>query len=279
MPEKERGLFKCEACSYESDRLQDLNRHFKTVHNRNLGAKCKCLNCSYETDMKYEWNKHERKCGKERVRKIRVCTECTYKSSRKDNYDRHIRLKHSSVTKNGTDPRLCLRCPKSENSFKTKKGFQNHEYSHKKINRTCSRIGCNANFESINSYRNPMAKHFRKHCCWICKIELSSKNNLKKHMFFNHKCKLCPRTFGRRSMLLFHLRTNHGSNACRAFNDKYSCGNCNKLFFFSGNMIRHSKTCFLKTFKCKQCEKLFASEYALSQHIKLFHVSPLNCFH
>ena len=103
--------------------------------------------------------------------------------------------------------------------------------------------------------------------CTICGLEVSTTENLKKHIKIKHigktnyKCRKSDKYFTDTATLKVHMRKHDEEGY------SFECDDCNKKFPSIGKLNEHKET-HSKEFKCSYCQKVFKHKRNLNDHEK-----------
>ena len=103
--------------------------------------------------------------------------------------------------------------------------------------------------------------------CTICGMELSTTENLKKHIKIKHigktnyKCRNCDKYFTDTATLKVHMKQHQEQGY------SFQCGDCNRKFPSIGKLNEHKQT-HSEEFKCRYCQRVFKHKRNLNDHEK-----------
>jgi len=210
-----------------------------------------------------------------KVEKI-CCKFCEEKFFIPANLDLHVQRKHQSASENSENqPFTCLFCGKL---FKTKNTYRQHlKVVHKDEAIRCKYRLCLAVFKTENCLKEHLTKdHFLNKSknsveCKVCKIWLSDKFKLNKHMEQIHslkvktiKCEFCPASFDSKLKLFHHTKETHVAEVIMCPH------NCYLYFKSRVEMENHFKNAH--QIYCKFCDSIFTSNEAYFKHLRQLHL-------
>ena len=251
---KQRGEkpYKCNECSYSSDRRGDLVRHKK----KHIGEKpYKCDVCNYCTFMSCDLVKHKRKHTGE---KPYMCDVCSYSTTRSDQLADH-QARHTEEK-----PHKCDLC--SYGSVRSRDLVMHIKRKHtgEKLHK------CNVcSYSTI--LRGNLMRHKTKHTgekpykCDMCSYSSSRLDHLVEHKVRHtgeklYKCDVCNYSCVRFRDLVRHKRKHTGENP-------YKCDMCSYSSSRSCDLVRHKrKHTGEKPYTCDVCNFSTAWPRSLNAH-------------
>ncbi|RVE67526.1 hypothetical protein OJAV_G00104460 [Oryzias javanicus] len=202
---EKKGLFKCERCGYNTNRLDHYMAHLK--HHSKEGEDhrvFKCTLCTYTTVSQYHWRKHLRNHFPS---KLHTCSQCSYFSDRKSNYIQHIR------THTGVRPFQCAYCDYSS-SQKTHltRHMRTHSGERPFKCESCPYLA--ANQHEVTRHARQVHNGPKPLSCPYCEYKTADRSNFKKHveLHLNPRqflCPLCKYAASKKCNLQYHIKSRH----------------------------------------------------------------------
>uniref|UniRef100_A0A8C8DL13 RE1-silencing transcription factor n=1 Tax=Oryzias sinensis TaxID=183150 RepID=A0A8C8DL13_9TELE len=202
---EKKGLFKCERCGYNTNRLDHYMAHLK--HHSKEGEDhrvFKCTLCTYTTVSQYHWRKHLRNHFPS---KLHTCSQCSYFSDRKSNYIQHIR------THTGVRPFQCVYCDYSS-SQKTHltRHMRTHSGERPFKCESCPYLA--ANQHEVTRHARQVHNGPKPLSCPYCEYKTADRSNFKKHveLHLNPRqflCPLCKYAASKKCNLQYHIKSRH----------------------------------------------------------------------
>jgi len=205
----------------------------------------------------------------------KICCElCDEKFFIPANLDSHVQRKHQSATENSEHrPLKCLFCCKL---YKNKGTYKRHlKLFHKDEAIRCKYSQCFTVFRTEKSLEEHLTKeHFLNKPensvkCKVCKIWVSSKNSLskhieKKHYFKSINCEFCPENYETKAKLFLHIQKSHKEVI------KCRLNFCYLYFKTKQQMDDHFNNAH--QIYCKFCDLIFTSIRVYFNHLRKFHL-------
>ena len=113
--------------------------------------------------------------------------------------------------------KICLKCPKTSDDFKSKKSFDLHEKTHLEDQVVCP--DCNKKFKTKNMVYHRNRVHNQEEV---------------------FECNHCDKMFYQISNLTRHVKNFH-DNSISGENIVYNCPDCNQEYLSKRSLIRHQK--------------------------------------
>ena len=272
--------YKCDECSYSSDRRGDLVRHKK----KHIGEKpYKCDVCNYCTFMSCDLVKHKRKHTGEKPYMCDVCNYCTTRSDQlADHQARHTEEKlhkcdlcsygsvrfrdlvmHIKRKHTGEKLYKCDVCSYSTTSSGQLADHQ-ERHKHEKGEKIYKCDVCTTGSSNL-------VRHKRKHTgeksfkCDVCSYCAKESSNLVRHKRKHtgeksFKCDVCSYCAKESSNLVRHKRKHTGEKS-------FKCDVCSYRTTGSSNLVRHKrKHTGEKSFKCDVCSYCAKESSNLVRH-------------
>ena len=175
--------FKCSSCSYVTEYMGNLKRHFQRVHEGVIPEKkFKCDLCVYRGTFKRDMDMHRLTVHSE-IRKFQCRNlDCNYKTNEAGNFKTHLLTHEENPLR-----RRPFACSFPECDFRTRTStaMKCHEEQHssKKLEFRCKLCPNKSYPDSISLHYHQCMTHNKKSFnCSICNACVSSKGVLKNHM-------------------------------------------------------------------------------------------------
>ncbi|XP_067144001.1 zinc finger protein Xfin-like [Centruroides vittatus] len=109
---------------------------------------------------------------------------------------------------------------------------------------------------SPNEMDSATSKWFKKN------VQVEHKTNSERSSYGNHfKCKQCKKIFVKKSIYYYHMQMHLKTQT-------FHCLICHKKFLYKEQLLRHSRTNHLKTYKCQFCCRVFQYNVLYRYHKK-----------
>ena len=260
---EQQSTFSCEMCKKTFTVIYNLDRHIKTVHNKEMSYSCTFCDQSYTTNVNLKKHlKREHVKGEETELSCKVCNK-TF--ARKSYLTKHVMIVHKKV-----EPISCSECSRS---FLFSNHLKRHMVTHHPHSNikpyTCNL--CNQRFADFKV----LLRHKIQHSNQI--VENNELETME-----NYYCNLCHSTFILKINLDLHIRRCHNNDAQLHFCElcNFQCDNKDG---FNDHTIKHFKRdFFVKIVKssmkeninvlcCNVCDRAFIDEDKLTKH-KMHHI-------
>ena len=269
---KSDNFFKCNYCSLQLNRLQEMRRHIR----QHIEDKpYKCSECEHTFNVEINLRLHM--CGqhfKVNTGLKPTCCECDKGFTRLASLKSHLTVHQMEEL---------LSCSYCSQQFSTpfhlnKHISSDHMSGHKKV--------------SSKSMNKPIVPK-KEFICSVCNQKFSNNSLLKEHQKlhlkintslkhrtykkwidrseFRHKCMTCGKAFKKNSQLIRHNRIHSGEKP-------YVCEFCDTAFNQKSSLdIHRSKHTGERKHQCKFCGALFNQSGNMRNHIRRLHAPQADC--
>ena len=109
--------------------------------------------------------------------------------------------------------------------------------------------------------------HNNQHSCDVCNKTFATASLLRRHQHIHngtrYPCTLCNKTFSRTDRLKTHIREQHEGKQ-----RDFKCDECQKVFLWKGDMMKHKQIHLGTRYPCTFCDKTFSRAGYLKKHIR-----------
>ncbi|XP_052746347.1 zinc finger protein 845 [Bicyclus anynana] len=269
------AMFTCDGCIVTFPNEDDLKDHIYVKHDMYASQyKCSVCSCTFRSEVSYNYhtNKHYRRYQ---------CVVCADRFHSKPAAGKHYSMAHC----HGAEYEL------DENNYdvtvaSVKDAEDKDDSGQEKHTFPCQYCA------KVFKWRTSLRKHVEKHrietgekrtpYCEPCRLSFTSTPNLQKHVRTSskHKIQLALRKVNgveangtqksaskQKSQMMDEIKSSVNKSQ-----PKFNCQQCDKVFLWRGNLMRHLRSHAAKAkgdLVCKPCNRSFSSIATYQQHMKI----------